>query len=55
MAGFDHLLNAARNPNQSVNGAEAHATFRKLHYQTASIQWAVSSYSFPSVLVRLIM
>ena len=24
--------------NQSANGAEAHATFRELHYQTASIQ-----------------
>ena len=34
--------------NQSANAAEAHATFRESHYQTASIQWAISNNGFRS-------
>ena len=42
--------------NQSANGAEAHDTIQRIALSdAASIQWAVSSNSFLSVLLRLVM
>ena len=40
---------------KSANDAEAHATFRESHYQTAPIQRLLSNLNFLSVSLRLVM